>query len=163
MADPDVVPAHPPVKRRPPKLNRKPPSATRDSETDELESVAEEERGVPRGARRLARGAPDRPGAGEALQQRSDWRGQAEQQLVPLPDVSKAVDEATDLVQDVTTKAVGAVGDTTGKLLRGVAGGSQMEPKQKEEQLRLRLDLNLDVEVQLKAKIHGDLTLQLLN
>jgi hypothetical protein len=27
----------------------------------------------------------------------------------------------------------------------------------------LRLDLNLDIEVQLKAKIHGDLTLGLLN
>jgi hypothetical protein len=26
----------------------------------------------------------------------------------------------------------------------------------------LRLDLNLDLEIQLKAKIHGDLTLQLL-
>ena len=31
------------------------------------------------------------------------------------------------------------------------------------EQLRLRLDLNLDIEVQLKAKIHGDLTIGLLN
>jgi hypothetical protein len=29
--------------------------------------------------------------------------------------------------------------------------------------LRLRLDINLDIEVQLKAKIHGDLTLGLLN
>jgi hypothetical protein len=27
----------------------------------------------------------------------------------------------------------------------------------------LRLELNLDIEIQLKAKIHGDLTLGLLN
>ncbi|KAL7782713.1 hypothetical protein V8C43DRAFT_295418 [Trichoderma afarasin] len=29
--------------------------------------------------------------------------------------------------------------------------------------LRLRLDLNLDIEIELKAKIHGDITLTLLN
>lgn len=32
----------------------------------------------------------------------------------------------------------------------------------KSDQLKLRLDLNLDVEIELKAKIRGDLTLQLL-
>jgi hypothetical protein len=36
------------------------------------------------------------------------------------------------------------------------------DASQGEEQLRLRLDLNLDIEIQLKAKIYGDLTLQLL-
>ncbi|KAL5087120.1 hypothetical protein Trisim1_008497 [Trichoderma cf. simile WF8] len=41
----------------------------------------------------------------------------------------------------------------------------QPEPKKGNDNsaLRLRLDLNLDIEIELKAKIHGDLTLTLLN
>jgi len=33
----------------------------------------------------------------------------------------------------------------------------------KSDTLRLRLELNLDIEITLKARIHGDLTLSLLN
>ncbi|KAF9883686.1 hypothetical protein FE257_003070 [Aspergillus nanangensis] len=86
------------------------------------------------------------------------------QQLVPVGDVGdvgKTVNETTDLVQDVGSKAINTVGNTAGKALGDVVGGTSK--KEKDEQLRLRLDLNLDIEVQLKAKIHGDLTLQLLN
>ncbi|KAL6699356.1 hypothetical protein J3F84DRAFT_360624 [Trichoderma pleuroticola] len=40
----------------------------------------------------------------------------------------------------------------------------QPEPKKGDKSaLKLRLDLNLDIEIELKAKIHGDLTLTLLN
>ncbi|KAH1502889.1 hypothetical protein KXX06_000739 [Aspergillus fumigatus] len=37
------------------------------------------------------------------------------------------------------------------------------QKKSKDNTLSLRLDLNLEIEVQLKARIHGDLTLSLLN
>jgi hypothetical protein len=74
-------------------------------------------------------------------------------------------------VQNTAGDAVGQVGDTAGKALGGLTGGGgqqqQQGGKQEEEgggeQLRLRLELNLDIEIQLKAKIHGDLTLGLLN
>jgi hypothetical protein len=70
------------------------------------------------------------------------------------------------VAQDVGGKAVGTLGKTAGQALGGLTGGQTQEQGEgsgkKDEQLRLRLDLNLDIEVQLKAKIHGDLTLQLL-
>jgi hypothetical protein len=74
-------------------------------------------------------------------------------------------------VQNTAGDAVNQVGDTAGKALGGLTGGGgqqqQQQGKQEEEgggeQLRLRLELNLDIEIQLKAKIHGDLTLGLLN
>ncbi|RDW61175.1 uncharacterized protein DSM5745_10673 [Aspergillus mulundensis] len=64
-------------------------------------------------------------------------------------------------------RAVGTVGrapgDVTDVTGRSVGGREVQErPKSRNEQLRLRLDLNLDLEVQLKAKIRGDLTLQLM-
>ncbi|KAF3069888.1 hypothetical protein CFAM422_006626 [Trichoderma lentiforme] len=39
----------------------------------------------------------------------------------------------------------------------------EIPPPRRRRALRLRLDLNLDIEIELKAKIHGDLTLTLLN
>ena len=42
------------------------------------------------------------------------------------------------------------------------AGQGGGEEDEEDKILKLRLDLNLDVYVKLKAKIHGDLTLQLL-
>ncbi|KAI9371057.1 hypothetical protein BJX61DRAFT_544028 [Aspergillus egyptiacus] len=82
-----------------------------------------------------------------------------QQQLVQVDDVH----HAGEVVRDVGQKTVRTVGDTA----RGVVGSavqavSRPDREARDEQLRLRLDLNLDVEVQLKAKIHGDLTLQLL-
>ena len=61
--------------------------------------------------------------------------------------------------------------DKVGKTLGGLTGGGKKSGEEGEDeedgggqdQLRLRLELNLDVEIQLKAKIHGDLTLGLLN
>ena len=76
------------------------------------------------------------------------------------------------MVQNTAGDAVNQVGDTAGKALGGLTGGGGQQQqqgggKQEEEgggeQLRLRLELNLDIEIQLKAKIHGDLTLGLLN
>jgi hypothetical protein len=88
------------------------------------------------------------------------------QQLVPIgdiTDVGKTANRAVGTVHDVGSKAISSAGNTAGRALGEVVGVSQGEQKGKEEQLRLRLDLNLDIEVQLKAKIHGDLTLQLLS
>jgi hypothetical protein len=86
-------------------------------------------------------------------------------------DGSRDTRDNQELVQDVSTKAVGVVGDIVGAV-GGTAGnlvGSTLamssaarDASQMDEQLRLRLDYNLDLEIQLKAKIHGDLTLQLL-
>jgi hypothetical protein len=42
------------------------------------------------------------------------------------------------------------------------AGQGGSEEDEEDKILKLRLDLNLDVYVKLKAKIHGDVTLQLL-
>ncbi|KAI9376319.1 hypothetical protein BJX61DRAFT_490994 [Aspergillus egyptiacus] len=87
------------------------------------------------------------------------WRrhGQRARQQ-QLPDITNTVDQAGGLVRSVATKQVGSVGETAGRVVESAVA----ERKEKDEQLRLRLDLNLDIEVQLKAKIHGDLTLQLL-
>jgi hypothetical protein len=79
--------------------------------------------------------------------------------------------DSQELVQDVSTKdvgvvrdSVGAIGATTGNIVGSTLAmsSSRRDTSQRDEQLRLRLDLNLDLEIQLKAKIHGDLTLQLL-
>ena len=49
----------------------------------------------------------------------------------------------------------------TGIISSGVTETPERKRKSN-DQLRLRLDLNLDIEVQLKARIEGDITLQLL-
>ncbi|PYH33902.1 uncharacterized protein BO87DRAFT_436416 [Aspergillus neoniger CBS 115656] len=114
--------------------------------------------------------------------QRGDMRRQQreQQQALALPALGNVGDVpgnltqgVGDLAQNTAGRAVGTLGNTAGKALgRSIMGGrndtqlqqqgQQQTEKKKDEQLRLRLDLNLDVEVQLKAKIHGDLTLQLL-
>ncbi|KAK4979484.1 hypothetical protein LTR28_004385 [Elasticomyces elasticus] len=90
----------------------------------------------------------------------------------PLDDITEnvpggeLVNGAGDAVQNAAGNAVNQVGDTAGKALGGLTGGQGGkggEEESKGEQLRLRLELNLDIEIQLKAKIHGDLTLGLLN
>ncbi|KAL4862324.1 hypothetical protein BDV12DRAFT_178970 [Aspergillus spectabilis] len=87
-----------------------------------------------------------------------------EQQLIQLDDVGNTVNGAGDLVREVGTKTAETVGQTARGVVGTVGNAAAVQGKRTEsEQLRLRLDLNLDVEVQLKAKIHGDLTLQLLN
>ncbi|KAJ6031330.1 hypothetical protein N7540_002062 [Penicillium herquei] len=57
-----------------------------------------------------------------------------------------------ELLQDGTYSKPGEVVETT----------EEVTTKKNNDQLKLRLDLNLDIEVELKAKIRGDLTLQLL-
>lgn len=99
-----------------------------------------------------------------------NWQKQARgkrgnQDLVPLggiDEVGKTVNGAVGAVHDVGSNAVRSAGNTLGKVTGDAVGSLANEEKGKDEQLRLRLDLNLDIEVQLKAKIHGDLTLQLL-
>jgi hypothetical protein len=61
--------------------------------------------------------------------------------------------------RDVAEKARAAL---TKLRERPSAGQGGSEESEEDKILKLRLDLNLDVYVKLKAKIHGDLTLQLL-
>lgn len=133
-------------------------------------SEAEEEVGPPRAEQPAARptSVMDRPKTapvGNWQRRTRGRRGNQNQDLVPLGgvgEVGKTVNGAVDAAQDVGSKAVRSVGSTLGKVTSDAVASQGGEEKGKEEQLRLRLDLNLDIEVQLKAKIHGDLTLQLL-
>jgi hypothetical protein len=69
------------------------------------------------------------------------------------PKSQGQIERADKLVPKAPTGAVEQVTETT-----------EVKPQPtKNDQLKLRLDLNLDVEVELKAKIRGDLTLQLLH
>merc|ERR1711964_516505 len=80
--------------------------------------------------------------------------------------VNGVADGAGDLVNNTAGKALSKPHEALGGLLSNKKGGQEGEEEKDEgenEQLRSRLDLNLDIEVQLKAKIHGDLTLGLLN
>ncbi|KAJ6094269.1 hypothetical protein N7467_003114 [Penicillium canescens] len=68
------------------------------------------------------------------------------------PETQGQIERASELVPKAATGPVQQVTETT-----------EVKPQSaKNDQLKLRLDLNLDVEVELKAKIRGDLTLQLL-
>jgi hypothetical protein len=68
------------------------------------------------------------------------------------PETQGQIERASELVPKPATGPVEQVTETT-----------EVKPQSaKNDQLKLRLDLNLDVEVELKAKIRGDLTLQLL-
>ncbi|KAH9479113.1 hypothetical protein JR316_0007692 [Psilocybe cubensis] len=59
--------------------------------------------------------------------------------------------------------AAGPAGQLLGNTLGQVMGGGQPQPGGgQKDTLKLRLDLNLDVDVQIKARIHGDVTLSLL-
>ncbi|KAK0482561.1 hypothetical protein IW261DRAFT_1038326 [Armillaria novae-zelandiae] len=64
-----------------------------------------------------------------------------------------------------TTRAVSGTVNQLGQTARGVAnvsGGGGRSGGQKDT-LKLRLDLNLDVDISIKARVHGDVTLSLLN
>jgi len=65
-----------------------------------------------------------------------------------------AVDEVQDTTQQVTK-------GTAGNVLQG-GGGEEKKDDEDGRQISLRLDLNLDVQLELRAKVHGDLTLALL-
>jgi len=68
------------------------------------------------------------------------------------PETQGQIERTGELVPKSATGAVEQVTQTT-----------EVKPQStKNDQLKLRLDLNLDVEIELKAKIRGDLTLQLL-
>jgi hypothetical protein len=66
---------------------------------------------------------------------------------------SVSVEDTGHAVMKTATGTVDKVGDPAGQ----VAGNND-----EDNAISLRLDLNLDVYVKLKAKVHGDITLQLL-
>lgn len=84
-------------------------------------------------------------------QQRQQSNSNGGGQLAP---VNGATDQVGKTVDSVSNTASG---------ITNTAGGLLGKSDKKDETLRLRLDLNLDVDIQLKARIHGDLTLALLN
>ncbi|KAJ7137375.1 hypothetical protein C8R43DRAFT_1020061 [Mycena crocata] len=61
-----------------------------------------------------------------------------------------------EMLGQMAPQAGQLLGDTLGQVTGGGGG-------QKKEALKLRLDLNLEVDVQIKARVHGDVTLSLLN
>ncbi|KAK0463620.1 uncharacterized protein EV420DRAFT_1099647 [Desarmillaria tabescens] len=62
-------------------------------------------------------------------------------------------------------RAVSGTVNQLGQTARGVAnvGGGGSRSGGQKDTLKLRLDLNLDVEITIKARVHGDVTLSLLN
>ncbi|KAL5332563.1 hypothetical protein BJX70DRAFT_404477 [Aspergillus crustosus] len=180
-----------PTKRRPPKLKRKvSPENNPDrhdrpmqyqsgqgtkeqgffnnirSSVEEVSPNKSESEGLPSGDTQLT--YPD-PAPVSTFQRGREEKGKqaivierGEQQLIQLDDVGDTVNETQQLVKEVGTKGVETVGQTARGAVETVGNAVSLRGNKSEtEQLRLRLDLNLDIEVQLKAKIHGDLTLQL--
>ncbi|KAJ5606520.1 hypothetical protein N7510_009301 [Penicillium lagena] len=76
------------------------------------------------------------------------------QQVLSSPSQNREVGQLGHTVPDADGTGVNQVTETTEVVKK--------EEDDDDDQLRLRLDLNLDVEIQLKAKIQGDVTLQLL-
>jgi hypothetical protein len=74
------------------------------------------------------------------------------QQVLRSSPRNREVGQLGHTVPDADGTAIGQVAETT----------ETVKNAESDDHLRLRLDLNLDIEVQLKAKIQGDLTLQLL-
>ncbi|GAT18540.1 similar to An12g10450 [Aspergillus luchuensis] len=155
----------------------------------ELQPQLQRQRSVVSVTERISSPSSSSPASADAFYRQARRRGQRgdmrrqqreQQQALALPALGNVGDVpgnltqgVGDLAQNTAGRAVGTLGNTAGKALgRSIMGGrndtqlqqqgQQQTEKKKDEQLRLRLDLNLDVEVQLKAKIHGDLTLQLL-
>ncbi|KAK7048869.1 hypothetical protein R3P38DRAFT_3257449 [Favolaschia claudopus] len=83
--------------------------------------------------------------------------------LHPTPLVAEN-DTSQALTQQQPTDLAAPAQEALGGLLHkdggAVAGGGGDNEK---DTLKLRLDLNLDVDVQIKARIHGDVTLSLLD
>lgn len=73
------------------------------------------------------------------------------QEIVPAQN--RQVGQSGEILPDGTGANADQVVETTEAVTN---------PKGNNDQLKLRLDLNLDVEIELKAKIRGDVTLQLL-
>ena len=73
------------------------------------------------------------------------------------------IDSSDSGATDKVGKTLGGLTGGKGKKGKGEGEGEGEDDGGSDEQLRLRLEINLDVEIQLKAKIHGDLTLGLLN
>jgi len=88
--------------------------------------------------------------------------GVADGLLDPVNEVggqlSKTAGQTVGQVGNTLGGVTGALGGVTGQQQGGNEGGGE-----KKDTLRLRLDLNLDAELTLKAKVHGDVTLALLN
>ncbi|KAJ5814633.1 hypothetical protein N7474_006410 [Penicillium riverlandense] len=74
------------------------------------------------------------------------------QQVLSSSPKNREVGQVGHNVPDADDTAMNQVTETT----------ETKKNPESNDQLRLRLDLNLDIEIQLKAKIQGDLTLQLL-
>jgi hypothetical protein len=116
-----------------------------DPQVKEYVSTDEESDYQPRSRSRTRRSRNRQRGGGQPQKQQS-------QALSTLPEVG----QVTDTVKGATDTVSGLAKGVTGLAGGGGEGGS------KKDTLRLRLDLNLDVEITLKARIHGDLTLALL-
>ncbi|KAL4733061.1 hypothetical protein BDV11DRAFT_200804 [Aspergillus similis] len=101
------------------------------------------------------------------LDRTQDGEGRESQRLMQINNLENPSGEMVRDTQTKTLKTVNGVRDgVTGSITRHEQERGLQEPSgrtNKNEQLRLRLDLNLDLEVQLKAKIRGDLTLQLMS
>lgn len=74
------------------------------------------------------------------------------QQVLSSPPRNREVGQLGHTVPDADGTAIDQVTERT----------ETVKNDEDDDQLRLRLDLNLDIEIQLKAKIQGDVTLQLL-
>ncbi|KAL6231074.1 hypothetical protein BDW75DRAFT_244233 [Aspergillus navahoensis] len=83
------------------------------------------------------------------------------QRLMQINDLENSSGE---MVRDIQTREVGKVNGATEGVIGSITRHERglQEGRTGNNDLTLRLDLNLDVEVQLKAKIRGDLTLQLM-
>ncbi|KAL3431004.1 hypothetical protein BDV09DRAFT_201866 [Aspergillus tetrazonus] len=100
------------------------------------------------------------------LDRSQDGEGRESQRLMQINNLENPAGEMVRDTQTKTVKRVNGVKDgVIGSITRhGHERGLQERSGKTNdnEQWRLRLDLNLDLEVQLKAKIRGDLTLQLM-
>ncbi|KXT14509.1 hypothetical protein AC579_9558 [Pseudocercospora musae] len=162
--DDDAEPEEQPQSRQPSRRRQSRGRGRRGGQQDsDTESIARSDASAAGGRRQRQRNKKQ-----QAQTQQSQKSGGG-----PLDDISEQlpggelVNQAGDIVQGTAGNAVNQVGNTAGKALGGLTGGGKEGGGEDDggsgEQLRLRLELNLDIEIQLKAKIHGDLTLGLLN
>ncbi|KAL4762279.1 uncharacterized protein BDW70DRAFT_158944 [Aspergillus foveolatus] len=100
------------------------------------------------------------------LDRSKDGEGRESQRLMLINNLENP---AGEMVLDTQTKTVKRASGVKDGVIRSITrhdherGLQERSGKTNDnEQSKLRLDLNLDLEVQLKAKIRGDLTLQLM-
>ncbi|XP_006460495.1 hypothetical protein AGABI2DRAFT_178034 [Agaricus bisporus var. bisporus H97] len=96
-------------------------------------------------------GPEEVPSSGDKRRKRKN-KNKQQQNALPVVDEVEATGKE---LADTAGGAVQAVGNTAGAVTNAVGGGS-------DKPLKLRLDLNLDVDIRLTAKVHGDVTLTLL-